>query len=90
MRYVENRRPTGWAGVEYRKYSLKVAIQVNRWNCPATKHQHIVPGIPPVMNDPGGKNYGFSGLYNGFLISDSDSESSFFHDDFFTRVEMHV
>jgi hypothetical protein len=34
--YVEDRRPTERAGVEYRKYRLEVAIQVTRRNCPAT------------------------------------------------------
>ena len=52
--YVEDRRPTGRAGVEYRKYRLEVAIQVTRWNCTATELQEIVPSVPPFMYDPSG------------------------------------
>jgi hypothetical protein len=87
VRYVENRRPTGWAGVEYRKYCLQAAVQIARWDCLPIKNQHIVPGVPSVMNDPVGKDYGPTCLYNGPLLADAGSESPFFHGSFFTRME---
>ena len=49
--HVEDRRPAGRAGVEYRKYRLEVAIQVTRRNCPATQLQNDRPRRSTIDED---------------------------------------
>jgi len=87
---VKNRWPAGRAGVENRKQRLKVPIQVARGNCLAAQFQEIVPGVPPGMNDPGGKDSRSASRHANRLFSDSGAEGSSLYGAFFPLVEMHV
>src|SRR5512135_435417 len=71
---IKDRRPTGRIGIQNRKQRLEVAIQVTRRNGPAAQLQEIVPGVPPGMNNPGGKGCGPPCRHNDLFLSESGSE----------------
>src|SRR5258708_40150545 len=88
--YIENRWPTGRAGVDHRKPPLEVAIQVDRRNCLAAKLQEIVARVPPFVTSAGGKNCGPPGWHYYLLFSDLGAECSGFHLALLPLMEMDV
>src|SRR6185369_570516 len=88
--YIEDRWPAVRAGVDNRKHSLEVAIQVDRRNCLAAELQEIVARVPPVMTSAGGKDCGPPGWHYYLLFSDLGAECSGFHLALLPLMEMHV
>src|ERR1043165_3518418 len=90
VREMEDRWPTGRAGVENSKYRLQVAIQVHRGNYLTAKLQQIVARVPPAMSNACGKDCGSAGRHDDLLPPDESAGCSRFHVYLLVFMDMHV
>lgn len=87
---IKDRWPAGRAGIEHCPYRLEITIQIDGRGYVSAQFQEVFAGVPPGVDDPGGKYCAPSGRYLDLIFSDAGSESSSFHGESFRFQEMNV
>ena len=74
--HVKERRASWFARIHHGENRLKIPIQVRRGRRFPIELQEILPGVPPSVGGPSGKQRASSRWHNNLLVSDSSAERS--------------